>query len=107
VATSEGKIKDLIKRRMKEEFPDAYRFCPVQNGMGAPSVDFLYCVPCGIWVAIEAKAPGKEPTPRQQETLNEMAAAGGATYVVDGVASLEEAITDIQDIQSWHIKSWQ
>lgn len=84
---------------MAEAFPDSYRFCPVQNGMGAPALDFLYCVPWGIWVAIEAKAPGKEPTARQELTIEEMRKAGGLVYVVDGVATLEEAITDLLEIQ--------
>ena len=84
---------------MSEEFPDCYRFMPVQNGMGAPTVDFLYCITCGIWVAIEAKAPGQKATLRQTLTMNEMEKAGGMTFVVDGVASLEEAISQIKDVQ--------
>jgi hypothetical protein len=98
VSTPESKVKDLIKRRFAEEFPDAYRFCPVQNGMGAPSLDVLYCIPHGIFVALEAKAPGKKPTDRQLLTMEAISAAGGLVYVVDGVASLEEALTDILDV---------
>ena len=98
MSTPENRVKDLIRRRMAETWPKSYRFCPVQNGMGMPGLDFFYCIPHGIWVAIEAKAPGKEPTPRQELTLKEISAAGGLCYVVDGVASLEEAITDILDV---------
>lgn len=99
MATPESQVKDLIKRRMTQEFPGAYRFCPVQHGLGAPSVDFLYCVPSGIWVAIEAKAPGQKATLRQTLTMNEMEKAGGMTFVVDGTATLEEAISQIKDVQ--------
>ena len=98
MSTLEKKVKDLVRRRMAETWPDSYRFCPVQNGMGAPSVDFLYCLPVGIFVAIETKAPGKKPTPRQEITIAEIRIAGGLCYVVDGVASLEAAITDILDV---------
>ena len=95
----ESKIKDLVKRRFEKEFPDAYRFCPVQNGMGAPGLDVFYCIPCGIFVAIETKAPGKKPTPRQMLTMEAIGAAGGLCFVVDGVSSLEAAITEIIDLQ--------
>lgn len=91
MATPEGKIKALIQRRMSQEFPESYRFMPVQNGMGAPSVDFLYCVH-GLFVAIEAKAPGKWLTKRQEETLREVAAAGGECCVVDGPTSMDAVV---------------
>jgi hypothetical protein len=93
--TPEGRIKEKVKRRFKEIFGnDAYRFMPVQNGMGSPSVDFLYCVR-GLFVGIETKAPGKLPTPRQRVTLNEITAAGGLVYVVDSSETLEIAIANI------------
>jgi hypothetical protein len=93
--TPEGRVKALVKRRMKAEFPTSYYFMPVQNGMGAPSVDFLYCIN-GVFVAIETKAPGGGATPRQETTMAEISRAQGLVFLVDGPISLEEAIEDIK-----------
>lgn len=92
--TPEGKVKALVKRRMAEAFPACYRFMPVQNGMGAPSLDMLYCVE-GLFVAIETKAPGGKPTPRQLLTMQEMIRAGALVYTVDGEERLQAAIANI------------
>jgi hypothetical protein len=91
VFNSEKKVKALIKRRMEKEFPLCYHFMPVQNGMGAPSLDFLYCIH-GMFVAIEAKVLGKVMTPRQNITAKEITEAGGLTFLVDGPVALENAI---------------
>lgn len=94
--TPEGKVKALIKRLISETFRGgAYRFMPVQNGMGAPALDFYYCI-LGQFVAIEAKAPGKKPTLRQRETMAQIQEAGGLAFVVDSQESLESAIAVIQ-----------
>lgn len=77
--TPEGKIKDKIKKLLKEHH--VYWFCPVQNGMGAPSLDFLCCF-SGQFIGIEAKAPGKKPTPRQLNTMDQMFSCGGDVFVI-------------------------
>ena len=64
--TPEGKVKDQIKSVLNKF--GIYYFMPVQNGMGKPGLDF-YCCYRGKFIAIEAKAPGKKPTPRQLNTL--------------------------------------
>lgn len=79
--TPEGRVKAKVKRRLKE-LPRRYHFMPVQNGMGAPALDF-YCCINGKFVAIETKAPGKHLTPRQENTRAEILAAGGMVFVVD------------------------
>lgn len=78
-------MKDKIKALCKQY--KVYYHMPVQNGMGKPTLDFILCVG-GHFVGIEAKAPGKKPTPRQKLTMMEMEAAGGHTMVVDGDKSL-------------------
>lgn len=85
----------MIKRRVTKEWPDAYGFMPVQNGMGAMGLDFFYCI-LGLFVAIEAKDYGKKPTPRQEVTADHIKIAGGLAFVVDGEASLEIAIATIK-----------
>lgn len=84
MATPEGKIKQLVKRWLKGEFPTAWYYMPVQNGMGVTGVpDFIICVN-GLFLAIETKAPGKEKdvTPNQQKQLDGIGIAGGLRYVV-------------------------
>ena len=87
--TPEGKVKDKVKKLLKEA--GAYYHMPVQNGMGAPTLDFVGCHQ-GNFFAIETKAPGKKPTPRQEQTIADMRRARAAVFVVDGseetVASL-------------------
>ena len=56
---------------------------PVQNGMGAPSLDFICCHK-GVYFAVETKAPGKKLTPRQEHTVSQIQKAGGKCFVVDG-----------------------
>lgn len=86
--TPEGKIKDKIKTLCKKYAPDVYYHMPVQNGMGKPTLDFIVCA-YGRFIGVEAKAPGKGPTPRQVQTMKEMTDAGGYVALVDGDKSLE------------------
>jgi hypothetical protein len=80
--TPEGKVKAAIKRVLTSI--GAYHHWPVQNGMGAPCLD---CHGCwrAIYFAIEAKAPGKVPTPRQDSTIRNIAAAEGLVMVISSV----------------------
>lgn len=84
--TPEGRIKQQIKAVLKAA--GAYKFMPVQNGMGDPALDFFVCHR-GWFIAIEAKAPGKKPTPRQEDTMADICAAQGITLVVSNEEELE------------------
>ena len=79
--TPEGKVKEKVKRLLKQ-FPIYYHM-PVQNGMGAPSLDFIGCA-WGFYFGIETKAgmAGK-PTPRQRNTMDRIESSGGQTFLVD------------------------
>lgn len=81
--TPEGIVKKEIKSILNEY--GAYSFMPVQNGMGSPALDF-HCIHYGRAFCIEAKAPGKNPTPRQAQTILNISAAGGRCFVIDGPA---------------------
>lgn len=100
MSTPEGRVKDKVKRRFQQHFPECYRFMPVQNGMGTPCLDMLFCVH-GLFIAIETKAPPKpghkapEPTPRQWTTMAEIAKAGGLAYLVYDDATLDLAMANI------------
>lgn len=92
--TKEGRVKRAIKDVLKRH--KVYWHCPVQNGLGAPSLDFI-CCHAGQYFAIEAKAPGKKPTERQERTIKEIHQAGGAVFVIDGDTSkLEEWLGAVQ-----------
>lgn len=78
--TPEGKVKVKVKALLKHY--GAYWHCPVQNGMGAPSLDFIGCY-YGRYFGIETKAGSKQPTPRQWATMEQICKAGGATFVVN------------------------
>lgn len=77
--TPEGKIKAKVKKAL--DLLEVYRFMPVQNGMGAPGLDF-YCCYNGLFFAVETKAKGNKLTPRQSETSRSIAAAGGVVFVI-------------------------
>lgn len=91
--TPEGKVKAKVKELLKEH--GAYWHCPVQNGMGAPSLDFV-CCHRGLYFAIETKAGNKQPTPRQEITINQIRLTGGLAFVVnesEGMNELREWLT--------------
>lgn len=76
--TPEGYVKDTVRKYLKSI--GAYRFSPVQMGIGSPTLDDLCCIG-GKFVAIEYKreGKGKVPTPRQNLTMGEVRRAGGIT----------------------------
>jgi len=80
--TPEGKVKAAVKKWLKSQ--GAYFFMPVQSGYGVATLDFLVCLN-GNFYAIETKAPGKKPTPRQWLIMEEINAAGGRAFWADSV----------------------
>lgn len=90
--TPEGKIKALINKVLNKH--KAWSFMPVPTGFQAKNIDYIVC--CKGWfIAIEAKAPGKQPTSRQDYVLKLIREAGGLTFVIDsekGVKELDEAL---------------
>ena len=86
MSTPEGKVKDKVKKLLKEY--GCYWHMPVQNGMGAPSLDFICCVK-GKYFAIETKAGNKQPTPRQEETIKTIQRAEGKCFVVNEESGMD------------------
>jgi hypothetical protein len=106
--TPEGKIKKMVKAVLAEFSEtiqvDGYsvstlkQFWPVPSGFGASDLDCLVCY-YGRYIAIETKAPGKKPTPRQHMTIAETVGAGGIVVVVDdeeGVDWLRQILNEIK-----------
>lgn len=88
--TPEGKVKALVKAVLKEH--GAYWHCPVQNGMGAPSLDFIGAFN-GLFFAAETKAGNKQMTERQQVTAQSMEKAGAKVFLInegEGLDALKE-----------------
>jgi hypothetical protein len=88
------KPEALIKQHIRAFLVDekhAYYFAPVQNGMGIAGIDIFCCIG-GRFVGIEVKVPGKRPTPRQQQTLERIIAAGGVAFWTDSLAYTKEML---------------
>ena len=81
MSTPEGRVKAKVKAGLKT-LPRCHPHWPVQNGMGAPTLDNVTCVN-GYYVAIETKVRGKKPTARQDATIASMRAAGAIVFVLD------------------------
>lgn len=84
-------VRKLLKDMQLRGIP-LYFHMPVQNGMGEPSLDFVGCIN-GRFFAIETKAPGRKPTPRQLLTIDDMQRANGQVFVYDGA--------DIKVLAAW------
>jgi hypothetical protein len=81
-----SKIRDDLKKR------GAFVYAPVPNGMGAASLDIFVCYPMNgrnraVFLAIEVKAEGFKPTPRQESTMREIDASGGVVFWCDSMDS--------------------
>jgi hypothetical protein len=79
--TEEGHLKIKVKRYL-DQLPKMYRHMPVPSGYGSQTLDFLCCIN-GRFVGIETKASGKKPTPRQEQCMAAIKAAGGAAFWCD------------------------
>lgn len=83
-ATPEAKVKKAIREALKlleDSGHKIWYFSPVVNGMGKPALDFIGCID-GKFFAIEAKAPGKRLTERQESTVQDMRYAHAIVGVV-------------------------
>ena len=89
--TPEGKVKQSVKKLLASY--EAYWHMPVQNGMGAPSLDFVGCHR-GKFFAVETKAGNKQMTDRQRLTAKAMEDAGAVVFLIN-----EE--TGLPQLESW------
>ena len=89
--TPEGRVKagiDRAIRLLQEANEPLYVHKPVQNGMGAPTLDYVGCSR-GRYFVIEAKAPGGSPTLRQQDTMDKVCNALGVAFVIDSAIGID------------------
>jgi hypothetical protein len=88
--TPEGLIKSKIRAFLVDEL-GAYYFAPVQMGMGVSTLDILCCIR-GVFVGIEVKVPGKNPTPRQTQTIAAITKAGGLAFCTDSLENCKATL---------------
>jgi len=98
--TPEGKVKKAVQKVLdnKGKFGVIYHYWPVPAGYGSPTLDCIICYR-GVFIAIETKAPGKKPTPRQELSISDMLAAGAIVMVIDttDTTRLEHVLERIRD----------
>ena len=95
--TPEGRVKAKVKAVLKRF--GAYYHMVVQNGMGAPSLDFVGCH-AGQFFAVETKAGNKDMTDRQKITSQQMRDAGATVFLVNevfGLAELEQWLEESEN----------
>lgn len=90
-ATAEAALKK--ESRVWLRSIGAYIYSPTPVGYGAPTLDDLCCIK-GKFVAIEYKAPGKLPTPRQAQTITDVCKAGGIAFATDSIERTKKYIED-------------
>lgn len=87
-AKVKARIRDLLRAKN-------IWFCtPIGATYGAGGVPDFICCWCGLFLAIEAKAPRKENTvrPLQQMQIDAIRAAGGLAVVVSDIEQLRSLI---------------
>lgn len=94
MSTPEGRVKDQVKKVLNKFKPHLYHHWPVQNGMGAPTLDCNGAIN-GRAFSIECKAPGGKLTDRQLFTAAQMRAAGVRVFEIDGSPE------DLHQLHAW------
>lgn len=106
--TPEGKVKDAIDEYLKTLGANCWFYAPVPFGYGRQGVpDRIICYR-GFFIAVEAKAPGKElnATPWQQRELEGIRGAGGRAIVASDVVGLRNIIQHIDETLSRKMIPW-
>ena len=100
MSTPESKIKVRIKKVLDSYGERIYCFMYVPSGYGRQTIDYLVCVD-GLFVGIEAKAPGEQPTERQEATLADIRAAGGSAFVISDERGVDALDKFLHEITKW------
>lgn len=95
-STPEGKVKKAV-RTLLNTYRGLYQFWPVPYGYGESSLDCLITYR-GRFIAIETKAPGGKPTPRQDIIIERILDGGAPVFVIEGtegIAMLREYLDEL------------
>lgn len=95
--TPEGRVKTGIKALLKRL--DIWYFMPATGGFGRSGVHDFICCWGGMFIAIEAKAPGKlgALTAMQVQADIEVRGAGGISLAIDDVSVLERSLLKLME----------
>lgn len=93
--TPEAVIKRAVKNSLAK-FTGVHAVWPVPYGYSRQQLDCVICV-LGRYIAIECKAPGKEPTALQDSTIKKIRAAGGTVFIIDGTQETDT----VQDLEAY------
>jgi hypothetical protein len=93
--TPENIVKQKVRKVLDKFKAHIDGFWPVPAGYGESHLDYVGCC-CGQFFAIETKAPGKKPTPRQNKRIEDVKRAGGWVFVIDGT----EATTTYDELEA-------
>ena len=85
--TPEGLIKRKVKASLSK-FTELHIVWPVPYGYGRQQLDCIVCA-LGRYIAIECKAPGRELTQLQKDTIKKIKAANGVVFVIDGTENTD------------------
>lgn len=96
MATPEGKVKASVKKVLAKYGDLIDEFWPVPGGYGESHLDCILCVN-GFFCAIETKAPGKKPTPRQLFRIEMVQRAKGKVFVIDGTDKTDT----LEELDAW------
>jgi len=88
--TEEGLLKDEVKKYLNSLH--AYWYMPVPAGYGKQTLDFLCCIN-GRFIGLETKAPGKKPTARQWQCIQQINDAGGIGFFADNLDSVKTMLS--------------
>lgn len=88
-STPEGSVKKKVTKLLQSYKDELHYWMPVPSGYGVTTVDYLG-VHMGMFFCIEAKAPGKKPTLRQEDFMKRVRYAGGRAFVVEDEATLAQ-----------------
>ena len=91
-STPEGKVKKAISKYLRS-VDGLWYTMPVPGGYGMSTLDYIGCYR-GKFFSIEAKAPGKVPTDRQEFVMEDIRHADGMTFVIDSE-------TEFQPLKDW------
>lgn len=89
--TPEGEVKAKIDKILNNSPVPLWYFKPVQIGYGKRALDYICCI-AGRFVAIETKAPGKQPTAIQRVTSLDMFQSGAMVWHIsndEGIAAFD------------------
>lgn len=92
--TPEAAVKEKVTALLNS-YAGIWYYMPVPTGYGKRTVDYLGCFR-GVFFAIETKAEGKQPTPLQFQTIEDIEGAYGTVFIVAG-----ETPDDLLDLYEW------